>query len=268
MLGRDADGIIPAYAGSTCGADPSSNEGQDHPRIRGEHIVEEETGRKPIGSSPHTRGARMCPFACARSFRIIPAYAGSTRVETTGPYTATGSSPHTRGARRQCGLYDEIARIIPAYAGSTKRIPWTGRRWRDHPRIRGEHADPVVLRHGYRGSSPHTRGAPNAPLRTPGSSSDHPRIRGEHDTPLTNVTPFTGSSPHTRGAPTSCPLSRSRLRIIPAYAGSTPGPDGAEPGEQDHPRIRGEHSCRCGRLPACAGSSPHTRGALHPSARS
>ena len=35
--GVRAAGIIPAYAGSTCGADPPSNEGQDHPRIRGEH---------------------------------------------------------------------------------------------------------------------------------------------------------------------------------------------------------------------------------------
>ena len=50
---------------------------------------------------------------------IIPAYAGSTKGESTYTDPDGGSSPHTRGARG--------------------RTPWGTWRRRDHPRIRGEH---------------------------------------------------------------------------------------------------------------------------------
>ena len=57
------------------------------------------------------------------------------------------------------------------------------------------------------------------------------------------------------------PSWRSRLRIIPAYAGSTACVTSARRRSPDHPRIRGEHE-RAGSLqPRSAGSSPHTRGA-------
>ena len=52
------------------------------------------------------------------------------------------------------------------------------------------------------------------------------------------------------------------MRIIPAYAGSTPSARGCPARRPDHPRIRGEHSRDPeGRL-LKRGSSPHTRGAL------
>ena len=134
------------------------------------------------------------------------------------------------------------------------------------------------------GSSPHTRGAPQSPMRSAALSRDHPRIRGEH---------FQDRS--VRGLV---------LRIIPAYAGSTQQPvqsfyrpRGSSPHTRgahstahfdnhrtwDHPRIRGEHLIELGKnstssgiIPAYAGStatsagviwlwvgsSPHTRGAL------
>ena len=113
-----------------------------------------------------------------------------------------GSSPHTRGA--------------PAWSSARRRC------FRDHPRIRGEHAvaalvllllegiipayagstPPDGVPHAMpMGSSPHTRGA----LVQSGSACsllrDHPRIRGEH------------SVAH--------PAVRERPGIIPAYAGST-----------------------------------------------
>ena len=52
-----------------------------------------------------------------------------------------------------------LVRIIPAYAGSTfgtHRVPIDVS---DHPRIRGEHVDPITIGIGQWGSSPHTRGA-------------------------------------------------------------------------------------------------------------
>ena len=51
-------------------------------------------------------------------------------------------------------------------------------------------------------------------------------------------------------------------RIIPAYAGSTPGVSFRGVSFTDHPRIRGEHVEPSEMLTAQNGSSPHTRGAL------
>ena len=71
--------------------------------------------------------------------RIIPAYAGSTRVSTEGwrrhedhprirgehakqalnTVYGKGSSPHTRGAQNLPKGQGDGGRIIPAYAGST-----------------------------------------------------------------------------------------------------------------------------------------------------
>ena len=151
---------------------------------------------------------------------IIPAYAGSTSLvmrscclgrdhprirgeHDKDQHTQAmimGSSPHTRGARSFSNDNVKYVRIIPAYAGSTKPTAWTGRRWPDHPRIRGEHFSPICTREKSSGSSPHTRGALEMTLHknglagiipayagsTPPSRplaarvADHPRIRGEH----------------------------------------------------------------------------------------
>ena len=233
------------------------------------------------GSSPHTRGAPGCRGSSSSDSRIIPAYAGSTvkplrsglrhtdhpRIRgehfliTSAKSPTVGSSPHTRGA-----LPDNVGqvadgRIIPAYAGSTtvRSISLISRR--DHPRIRGEHADYLKEGQNSGGSSPHTRGArvfagPAAPgagiipayagstpslSGWPTGSPDHPRIRGEH----------------------SCTTTKSShaLGIIPAYAGSTVPVSVTPVSRWDHPRIRGEHGGVDYRSAEAWGSSPHTRGA-------
>ena len=71
---------------------------------------------------------------------------------------------------------------------------------------------------------------------------DHPRIRGEHAPSDPSGIADKGSSPHTRGALVTCISDARRAWIIPAYAGSTEPPRGADVGSGDHPRIRGEHS--------------------------
>ena len=91
-----ADGIIPAYAGSTLYRSSLLVGGWDHPRVCGEH----ERSAKPkvliSGSSPRMRGAPAStspgPFATG----IIPAYAGST--------AARGQRGRARGDHpRVCG---------------------------------------------------------------------------------------------------------------------------------------------------------------------
>ena len=75
----------------------------------------------------------------SRVQRIIPAYAGSTKIDPTAPISLSGSSPHTRGAQFSFQSRGAFPRIIPAYAGSTKTAPTTPKSTKDHPRIRGEH---------------------------------------------------------------------------------------------------------------------------------
>ena len=131
--------------------------------------------------------------------------------------------------------------IIPAYAGSTRMSPTGSARWRDHPRIRGEHVPINVAISLYWGSSPHTRGAHHRQHKDgyrmgiipayAGSTiaedadqaflEDHPRIRGEHDDSDQYVIDGLGSSPHTRGAPARPGHAALVSGIIPAYAGST-----------------------------------------------
>ena len=171
--------------------------------------------------------------------------------------------------------------IIPAYAGSTLSFHFFAFESQDHPRIRGEHSVDLFVAECGGGSSPHTRGAPVAgdggvllariiPAYAGSTSkrashaaarADHPRIRGEHASlwPASHHTE--GSSPHTRGALAGPVAVVGDGRIIPAYAGSTPGRGSRPEARTDHPRIRGEHvgpgiPCHNG-----GGSSPHTRGA-------
>ena len=175
-----APGIIPAYAGSTCGSTNVVRLLWDHPRIRGEHPWSKTTARRSMGSSPHTRGALFQRRLCASRPGIIPAYAGSTRAsqrlsrqdwdhprirgEHHNAHAVArgvlGSSPHTRGARFQFRFRVHSGGIIPAYAGSTEfgaSVPVSNR---DHPRIRGEHSLTLPAAPVMPGSSPHTRGAP------------------------------------------------------------------------------------------------------------
>ena len=73
--------------------------------------------------------------------------------------TVSGSSPHARGALPEC--LGEVLRlgIIPACAGSASSRSFLSWRFRDHPRMRGEHR--FQRRRPIRrpGSSPHARGA-------------------------------------------------------------------------------------------------------------
>ena len=132
-------GIIPAYAGSTRKTTTLGSTTTDHPRIRGEHAEADGPHYFPVGSSPHTRGARVQHQPVKAQPRIIPAYAGSTlppdprkRARKDHPRIrgehlrggataigAIGSSPHTRGAPGAGTATGAGLRIIPAYAGST-----------------------------------------------------------------------------------------------------------------------------------------------------
>ena len=191
-----------------------------------------------------------------------PRIRGEHSVRHSSSVSLSGSSPHTRGAQERIARGAVHRGIIPAYAGSTCRGCPSRRPSGDHPRIRGEHNVKFPRGRCLSGSSPHTRGALSdvhgrhrrariipayaGSTKPPGVNfrgvSDHPRIRGEHPSSEFETYHDGGSSPHTRGALRHAPGADRRLRIIPAYAGSTT-----------------EYWCLGY---AKYGSSPHTRGAL------
>ena len=106
----------------------------------------------------------------------------------------------------------------------------------------------------YAGSTGHHR-------RRSAGLRDHPRIRGEHPRAPVTIDQGAGSSPHTRGARLLYYDTDSAIRIIPAYAGSTPSRSSPTWQTSDHPRIRGEHDQCTTPGAGGRGSSPHTRGA-------
>ena len=193
-----------------------------------------------------------------------------------------GSSPHTRGALAEIDPRQIGPRIIPAYAGSTPACGTCQWFRRDHPRIRGEHAECSGISGQATGSSPHTRGAPagcrgrsctgriipayagsTAPDVMFGALiRDHPRIRGEHKTGFPALWISDGSSPHTRGALEVFRMAARRHGIIPAYAGSTcSGRRRCPSCAWIIPAYAGSTSAyKIGTMKA-SGSSPHTRGA-------
>ena len=179
-------GIIPACAGSTPAKKPFRVIIRDHPRMRGEHSDAEGARNKPLGSSPHARGAHPLVIYSLRVLGIIPACAGSTlsghkwriavedhprmRGEHLRPSKVVaavpGSSPHARGAPSVICSAIQSRGIIPACAGSTNDVNSSLFDCGDHPRMRGEHKRESRITMSRPGSSPHARGALRSRLYT------------------------------------------------------------------------------------------------------
>ena len=70
--------ITPAYAGNT----PCNNFFpiifEDHPRLRGEHLIPPKSVSPTAGSPPPTRGTPLVTVAPMPATGITPAYAGNT----------------------------------------------------------------------------------------------------------------------------------------------------------------------------------------------
>ena len=145
QVSRSLTGIIPACAGNTPADSPSKSPKQDHPRMRGEHVVFPRLPRPLWGSSPHARGTRTPRHPPGRTIGIIPACAGNTmrraapaprsrdhprmRGEHVShvdvPEAIAGSSPHARGTPCGRDRHPIPGGIIPACAGNTSWLRWS-----------------------------------------------------------------------------------------------------------------------------------------------
>ncbi len=233
-------GLIPAWAGSTLVSRDEFATTSAHPRVGGEHEGGKPAGVRDRGSSPRGRGAPRRHWRGAVQAGLIPAWAGSTSTSRRGRCPATA-----------------------------------------HPRVGGEHLGVRVSREMRDGSSPRGRGAlghhePRVPglglipawagstrilLSLDGRASAHPRVGGEHYVPAEPILGGQGSSPRGRGAPARLRLRPDRVRLIPAWAGSTRASGWWDVSQTAHPRVGGEHVGHVLTAPAVAGSSPRGRGA-------
>ena len=71
-------GITPTYTGNTLSERPADQRIQDHPRIHGEHSVDQFKRLSLSGSPPHTRGTPYQKDRQTNEYRITPAYTGNT----------------------------------------------------------------------------------------------------------------------------------------------------------------------------------------------
>ena len=215
--------VIPACAGNTATAVTAATNNAGHPRVRGEHLMDDMRGEFRNGSSPRARGTPARPKRHTEGRRVIPACAGNTsghvpgadcraghprvrgehEVQSQSVKPSAGSSPRARGTLRAPLLQQERQRVIPACAGNT----------------------------------------PGPPIRTrPGPG--HPRVRGEHAATCTDLPCSCGSSPRARGTLLSCVVADCCQRVIPACAGNTHRPPRRGCLAPGHPRVRGEHRIR------------------------
>ncbi len=177
---------------------------------------------------------------------------------------SSGSPPHARGTQVSRKFRDDLLGITPACAGNTKNesVP-TDRAW-DHPRMRGEHSTRRRKKQREAGSPPHARGtrldgakqrrtvritpacAGNTPqqIRSSKVLRDHPRMRGEHSAKEIEKHFPQGSPPHARGTQLQVIKLYLQHGITPACAGNTRSIGISAIGLWDHPRMRGEHTCR------------------------
>ena len=84
---------------------------------------------------------------------------------------------------------------------------------------------------------------------------------------IADTNKYRGSSPLTRGTPLRTNTRYQRLRFIPAYAGNSSMSMISCAISAVHPRLRGELSRADTTARSAYGSSPLTRGTLHPKTR-
>ena len=193
---------------------------RDHPRSRGEYLIEQTTEHSTGGSSPLSRGILAASVLASGGVRIIPALAGNTprlrplqqcssdHPRSRGEYSLTrftptlrrGSSPLSRGILLRIVCLFGARRIIPALAGNT--------RYRAQPDVRAK---------------------------------DHPRSRGEYYMSALRAVGGSGSSPLSRGIRSGLCVDDFDCGIIPALAGNTLSTAHEPHWPPDHPRSRGEY---------------------------
>ena len=170
-----------------------------------------------------------------------PRSRGENGTRSDLAYVTEGSSPLTRGKPGGPVDLEGVEGLIPAHAGKTFQAELEMIQERAHPRSRGENRERAAVRLDDVGSSPLTRGKPQAlpsgqdqaglipahagktrrRFRRSYVMGAHPRSRGENICQESNGYGNLGSSPLTRGKHEQAKRTAEAMRLIPAHAGKT-----------------------------------------------
>ena len=174
--------FIPACAGNSTRAKPSSSRKPVHPRVCGEQKGERLVPALTNGSSPRVRGTG-CTDARHRVLRgFIPACAGNSSTPTVA-IRARSVHPRVCGEQRTCCRLNEWP------CGSS-------------PRVRGTEYAPSTLTKPYR-FIPACAGNSASPRNSSCISTVHPRVCGEQIETNEELDTELGSSPRVRGTVSS-----------------------------------------------------------------
>ena len=190
------------------------------------------------------------------------------------------SPPRMRGKVHPAHHAEQGDGITPAYAGKSRcNLPSTAP-WKDHPRVCGEKASPMMKPAPPLGSPPRVRGKAKKRCRscpltriTPAYAGksfgsfcflsfrqDHPRVCGEKQAAVALPQPVLGSPPRMRGKVELVHQTEGKVGITPACAGKSSHQHGAGRWRRDHPRVCGEKGCCKFSSRNHSGSPPRMRG--------
>ena len=150
--------ITPACAGKTRFGSVSCRPSRDHPRMRGEDVLDAEQNIRLSGITPACAGKTSSLKADLNGSQDHPRMRGEDTCDNVDQVMVHGSPPHARGRRLEFFPDSLDARITPACAGKTRALRSSTPRRRDHPRMRGEDQKAVEQRVDAKGSPPHARG--------------------------------------------------------------------------------------------------------------
>ena len=114
---------VPAHAGTAGLYAPMSAADRDHPRLRGDHLLDFGETIEEVESSPMR---------------------GDHQQDNPNGVLAVGSSPHVRGPHATPKGTPIEGGIIHACAGTTEEGSQSGARSRDHPRMCRDHSSLTV----------------------------------------------------------------------------------------------------------------------------
>ena len=236
-------GIIPAHAGKTPRHPRTSFSLTAHPRSRGENSPRARACAHGAGSSPLTRGKPSCRVRDRRRGGLIPAHAGKT-FRRAHVHPGPEAHPRSRGEN------DYACGCTPLAEGSS-------------PLTRGK-PSALVPSEVVHGLIPAHAGKTSTSLNSWSGTRAHPRSRGENIVVRGEGVAGGGSSPLTRGKQYRLRRENGLVWLIPAHAGKTDACPRRRSTRWAHPRSRGENWRAGLRHIYCPGSSPLTRGKLHP----
>ena len=253
-----------------------------------------------VGPPPHARGSPAYQAIGHLVSRPTPACAGITRrgrLRTTcrpahprmrGDHDARlayasilpGPPPHARGSRRREPGRKRVHGPTPACAGITRASPGKARSGSAHPRMRGDHVNPLTVRRPARGPPPHARGSlcrarERVAVRRPTPACAgitqcgtptvpperaHPRMRGDHLPRSLTPNGRAGPPPHARGSLLPDTWEPIVDRPTPACAGITTATTARSTVAWAHPRMRGDHVDIVPTASITGGPPPHARG--------